>query len=97
MISAAGVPLKCAVTTNKGSTKASDCKKVPGAKLFEFTDAIPAGYGGEVVIKGEFKNPVDNWGAVGFKIKTYEIVKTGSLSTKYLVDKLEEDVLIPNL
>jgi len=30
---------------------------------------------------------------VGFKIKTYEV----DGSKKYLVDKLEEDVLIPNL
>lgn len=37
-------------------------------------DAIKPGYSGPVTIKIKFKNPLNNWGRVGFKLKTYELV-----------------------
>lgn len=87
----------CTVTTNLGTTNPSQCRKVQGAKLFNITDAIPAGYSGVVTINLEFKNPKDNWGTVGFKLKTYEVQKTATTYKKYLVDMLESNELIPNL
>jgi len=33
----------------------------------------------------ELVNPVNNWGTIGFKIKTYEVI---SETEKYLVDML---------
>jgi len=39
---------------------------------------------------------VDNWGEIGFKIKTYEIDPDDD-SVKYLVDMIEGNELIPNL
>lgn len=55
--------------------------------MFEIKDAIPAGNPGPCRISIGFVNPEDNWGAIGFKIKTYENFPDakGEIET-YLVD-----------
>jgi len=40
--------------------------------MYTIKNAFPENYGGPVQIKLSFKNPVDNWGTVGFKIRTSE-------------------------
>jgi|DEB0MinimDraft_12_1074336.scaffolds.fasta_scaffold02860_2 hypothetical protein len=57
------------------------------------TEVIPANYKGEVTIKIKMINPENNWGTVGFKIKTYEIIG----EEEYLVDIIEGNELIPSL
>jgi hypothetical protein len=44
-----------------------------------------------------FKNPVNNWGDIGFKLKTYELIEGTDSDKQYLVDSLEGNELIPNL
>lgn len=44
----------------------------------------------------QFKNPIDNWDDVGFKLRTYENIG-GNGGNTALVDKLERDVLVPLL
>jgi hypothetical protein len=68
--------------------------KVSGANIFSVTNAIPAGYTGPAKIKISLRNPYDNWGEVGFKIRTQEVTPDGS---SYFVDALEGNYLIPNL
>lgn len=82
----------CRVTTS-GTTPEKACKKIEGARLFKITNAIPARFDGEVQIKISFINPLDNWGEIGFKIKTMEEVGDET----YLVDQLEGNELIPHL
>lgn len=70
--------------------------------MFKIKNAIPYGYDANVTIKIKFTNPKDNWGEIGFKIKTYEIVygddnTSDDDDTQYLVDMLEGNELIPNL
>jgi hypothetical protein len=40
--------------------------------MFTIKNAFPANYAGPVQIKLSFRNPIDNWGTVGFKIRTTE-------------------------
>ena len=61
--------------------------------MFRIPQAYPGGYSGFVTIHINFINPKDNWGEIGLKIKTYEVID----GEEYLVDKLEGDELIPNL
>jgi hypothetical protein len=55
--------------------------------LFEIKNAIPPKWLGKCKIDIGFVNPEDNWGAIGFKIKTYENFPDakGEIET-YLVD-----------
>jgi len=95
--------LGCTVEAGLESSKPRNCVKVEGARLFRITDAIPKGWEKVVRIKMKFRNPVDNWGMLGFKIRTYENItneislKTNMTEGEYLVDKLESNDLIPNL
>lgn len=82
----------CQVTTTR-TTDRKLCKKIEGARLFKITGAIPARFDKSVEIKISFKNPLDNWGEIGFKIKTMEEVGDET----YLVDQLEGNELIPIL
>lgn len=82
----------CQVTTTR-TTDRKLCKKIEGARLFKITGAIPARFDKSVEIKISFKNPLDNWGEIGFKIKTMEEVGDET----YLVDQLEGNELIPTL
>lgn len=62
------------------------------------TNVVRAGYDGDITIKINFFNPIDNWGTVGFKIKTFETMPNANGGFDYyLVDKHEENVLIPEL
>ena len=69
-----------------------------GARLIYITDAIKPGYPGPVVIKIKMRNPTNNWGRVGFKLKTFEVA-TGAngVATDYIMNVLESNVLIPVL
>ena len=40
--------------------------------MFNATALVDAGFTGKISIKIRFKNPKDNWGIIGFKIKTFE-------------------------
>lgn len=71
-----------------------DCKQLEGSRIFSIENAIKYGFDAQLTIEIKFINPVDNWGEIGFKIKTYEMLDDG---TTYLVDMLEENALIPNL
>jgi hypothetical protein len=60
----------------EGETKTSlesDCKKLEGSRLFKISNAIPYGYDKSVTISINLLNPVDNWGTIGLKMKTFEI------------------------
>jgi hypothetical protein len=74
---------------------------VEGARLFKIVKAIPKGYGGngeKVTITIKLINPFDNWGNVGFKIKTYEELYTGTeVTSEFLVDMIEGNQLVPEL
>jgi hypothetical protein len=99
----------CTVTADhaKGgpvTTPKENCQKIAGARLFKIKNAIPKGYGGQVTITIKMKNPDDNWGEVGFKLKTYEVVtvpgaNAGDPATteEFLADMLESNVLLPAL
>ena len=62
----------CEVTcgSNYSPTGSNMCKKIDGARLFRIQDAVPANWQKECTIKISFKNPIDNWGNIGFKLKT---------------------------
>lgn len=73
-----------------------------GARLIYIKDAIKPGYSGPVTIKIKFRNPVNNWGKVGFKIKTYEVATATNAAgsketTEYIMNVVESNVLIPVL
>jgi hypothetical protein len=59
-----------------------DCVKLTGSRLFKIKNAIPYGYDEKVTIEINLWNPADNWGIIGLKIKTFEIVG----DDEYLVD-----------
>jgi len=40
--------------------------------MFTIKNAFPANFAGSVQIKLSLRNPIDNWGTVGFKIRTSE-------------------------
>ena len=51
-------------------------------------------------IRVRLRNPVDNRGSIGFKLKTYEVVGDSAVleeNKQYLVDRLDQNVLIPTL
>lgn len=75
------------------TSKESDCRKLEGSRLFKIDNAIPYDHDAKVVIEINLNNPVDNWGTIGLKIKTFEIYG----EDEYLVDQLEGNELIPNL
>ena len=82
----------------------TNCKLSETSRMFNATALVDAGFTGNLSIKIKFKNPKDNWGIIGFKIKTFEreeIVASPALNPKgynyYLADKLEGNELIPNL
>lgn len=52
-----------------------------------------------MTIKIKFKNPWNNWGRVGFKLKTYELVvdPTTKKKTEYIMNVVEGNELIPIL
>lgn len=61
---------------------------------------MPPGYDDIVTIDFKLQNPEDNWGTVGFKIRTFETVATGVVDPAeigYMVDKHENNELIPLL
>lgn len=60
--------------SNYKESDPNDCNQIAGSRLFKISKAIPYGYDGNVTIYIRFVNPKDNWGEIGFKIKTYEIV-----------------------
>ena len=60
-------------------------------------DAIKPGYHGPVTIKIKFKNPINNWGRVGFKLKTYEVITAAGKTTEYIMNVVEGNELIPIL
>jgi len=62
--------------SNYSPTGNNMCKKIDGARLFQIKDAIPANWQEECTLTISFINPVDNWGNIGFKLKTYEIDDT---------------------
>ena len=69
----------CTVTADEAqggpvTTPKANCVKIAGARLFKINNAIPKGYGGPVTIVLSMINPTDNWGSIGFKLKTYEEV-----------------------
>jgi hypothetical protein len=66
-------------------------------------NVLPVGYSNEVVMEIGLINPVDNWGSVGFKIRTFETVLNAAPPNLdeprsfYMVDKHESNELIPAL
>jgi hypothetical protein len=89
-------------STSGGGTvfaQGAKCTKTKGARLLAVADAIKPGYSGPVTIKIKFKNPENNWGRVGFKLKTYELVvdPTTKAKTEYLMNVVEGNELIPIL
>ena len=56
------------------TSEESDCKKLEGSRLFKMTNAIPYGYDDKVTIVINLLNPKDNWGIIGLKLKTFEII-----------------------
>lgn len=97
----------CAVVANDISSDPLDCTLNQDARMYTILNAFPANHSGPVQIKISLKNPDDNWGTVGFKIRTTEkatitavdpTTKVESKITKdYLIDVIEIDSLIPNL
>lgn len=53
----------------------SDCARTAGSRLFVMENAIPYGHDALVTIVIGFNNPENNWGDIGFKIKTYEVIE----------------------
>lgn len=58
------------------------------------------------VISVTLKNPENNWGSIGLKLKTYEFATVDVLTAegtseqkeqKFLIDRLEVNALIPSL
>ena len=84
----------CIVVAGSFISDPKNCVKIEGARLFKITNAIPAGYSGKVTIRIKLINPANNWGKIGFKIKTFENAADGE---EYLVDMLESNQLIPIL
>ena len=87
-------------------SKESDCNKLEGSRLFKMDNAIPYGYDAKVVIKINLINPVDNWGTIGLKLKTFETFsvmgvtpdgKEELIPQEFLVDQLEGNELVPLL
>jgi hypothetical protein len=78
----------CTLTFEDGvaPTTRAQCKKIPNARLFRVESGIPANYKGKVTINIKMINPVDNWGEIGIKIKTYEVFSDG---IEYMVDQIE--------
>jgi hypothetical protein len=69
----------------------TDCAQQTGSRLFKIKNAIPYGYDESITIVIGFKNPENNWGDIGFKLSTYEIVPgvDGAKDEQFLVDTLE--------
>jgi len=61
--------------------------------MFKAINAIPKNYYGKVSISFKLVNPKDNWGTIGFKIKTFEVIG----DDEYLVDMIEGNELRPVL
>jgi hypothetical protein len=81
----------------------SDCKWIEASRMFNATNILTLREPGQrkkenITIIVNFRNPKDNWGIIGFKIKTFrtESLSNGGL-VHYLSDKLEGNQLIPNL
>jgi hypothetical protein len=83
----------CTVKAGATTSVSTNCKKIDGARIFKITEAIPSGYIGTVVLSIKLKNPTNNWGSIGFKLKTYEAFE----GEEYLIDMLETNDLIPSL
>ena len=83
----------CTVVSGTKRSKETDCKKIDGARLFKISNAYTPGWEGEVKIVIKLLNPPTNWGKIGFKIKTFEVVG----EEEFIVDMLEGNELIPNL
>jgi len=98
-------------STSGGGTvfaQGAKCTKTEGARLLAVADAIKPGYCessgtsgtcGPVTLKVKFKNPVNNWGRVGLKLKTYEVVEdpTTKVKTEYIMNVVEGNELVPIL
>lgn len=72
------------------------CYKSSEADLFEIHNALGTegeGFSGVATIVLRLMNPDDNWGAVGFKLRSQEVAE----GSAYEVDKLEGDELRPQL
>jgi hypothetical protein len=61
--------------------------------MYKAIGAIPPNYLGDVKVTFNLVNPKDNWGTIGFKIKTYEVIG----DEEYIVDMIESNDLIPAL
>lgn len=99
-ISPNGCEVEAAKNADGSNTKAydsTDCAQTVGSRLFVIKNAIPYDYDALVTIVIGFKNPVNNWGEIGFKIKTYEVIEGADTDKQYLVDALEGNELIPHL
>lgn len=71
---------------------------MPNARQFRAINAVKAGYSGKIQFKVQLRNPVDNWGTIGIKIKTFETYKNADGTyTYYASDAHEGNDLIPNL
>lgn len=70
----------CKVTAGSYTSPSgsANCKKIATARLVQILDAIPPGWTKPVTLTIQFRNPNDNWGNIGFKIKTYELDKTST-------------------
>jgi hypothetical protein len=89
-------------TGANGFAQGGKCSKVKGARLILVEDAITPGYTGPVTIKLKFTNPANNWGRIGFKLKTYERAvdpsdPTGKATAEYIMNVVEGNELIPVL
>jgi hypothetical protein len=56
---------------------------LPGNKYYQINGSIPAGYFGNITVNLKMINPSDNWGQLGYKIKTFETYQNQT----YLVDQ----------
>ena len=74
---------QCTVTYNGTTTDTSLCSKLPGNKYYQINGSIPAGYFGNITVNLKMTNPSDNWGQLGYKIKTFETYQNQT----YLVDQ----------
>lgn len=86
----------CAVYQEKNLRASAKCFRSKDGRLFEIYDALDTaaeGWAKEVTVVLNIKNPENNWEAIGFKIRTYEMTAGGI----NLVDKLEGDALRPTL